>query len=86
MGLQHGECDEQYHSVRVVIRPQNLPQTQDILERKFALERDEDPTARDFVKKGQVAWRRTVKKGPTGSRRIGSILPSSQSVDITQGP
>jgi hypothetical protein len=29
---------------------------------------------------------RTVIKGPTGSRRIGSILLSSQSVDITQGP
>lgn len=38
MGLEHGERDKKYHPVRVVVRPQNLPQTQDILKRKLALE------------------------------------------------
>ena len=49
MRLQHGKRNKEDHSVCVIIRPQNLPQTEHILERELTLERDKDPTARDSV-------------------------------------
>jgi hypothetical protein len=49
MRLQHGKRNEEDHSVCVIIRPQNLPQTENILEWELALERDKDPTVPDWV-------------------------------------
>ena len=44
--LEHRERDEQDEGLCVVVRPEHLPQAEDVVERELALERDEDPPGR----------------------------------------
>jgi hypothetical protein len=44
MRFEHAECNEQHKLVAVIVGPNNLPQTDNIIERELALEGDQYPS------------------------------------------
>ena len=44
MGLQNCECNEKDEIRAVIVRPENLPETENLVKGEFTLESDEDPS------------------------------------------
>ena len=70
--LEHRERDEQDEGLCVVVRPEHLPQAEDVVERELALERDEDPPGRRLARAGAGVAGISNQGARTGSRRTGS--------------